>query len=46
VAGVPVVRLGAVGGKQLRIGSMIKLSVADLATRRRGALEASLAAVG
>ena len=33
-------------GKTLQIGSMIKLSVADVASRRRGALEASLAAVG
>jgi phosphoribosylformylglycinamidine synthase len=46
LAGVPVVRLGAVGGTNLRIGSMVELSVADVAARRRGALEASLAAVG
>jgi phosphoribosylformylglycinamidine synthase len=46
LAGVPVTRLGTVGGKFLRIGSMVKLSVADVVSRRRGALEESLAAVG
>jgi phosphoribosylformylglycinamidine synthase subunit PurL len=46
VAGAPVVRLGTVGGQDLRIGSTIELSVAEVAARRRGALEASLAAVG
>jgi len=30
----------------LRIGSMINLSVDEVASRRRGALEESLAAVG
>jgi hypothetical protein len=46
VAGVPVARLGVVGGAALRIGSMIDVSVGDVASRRGGALEASLAAVG
>lgn len=46
VAGVPVTHLGTVGGAVLRIGSMINLSVDEVASRRRGALEESLAAVG
>jgi phosphoribosylformylglycinamidine synthase len=46
VAGVPVIRLGAVGGAEMRIGSMIRVSVDEVAARRRGALESSLAAVG
>jgi phosphoribosylformylglycinamidine synthase len=45
LAGVPVVPLGTVGGRTLRIGSMIELSVDEVASRRRGALEESLAAV-
>jgi phosphoribosylformylglycinamidine synthase len=45
LAGVPVVPLGTVGGRTLRIGSMIELSVDEVAARRRGALEESLAAV-
>src|ERR1700722_7428155 len=44
--GVEVMRLGVVGGTRLRIGSMIDLSVDEIATRRRGALEESLAAAG
>jgi phosphoribosylformylglycinamidine (FGAM) synthase-like enzyme len=44
--GVEVMRLGTVGGTQLRIGSMIDLGVDEIATRRRGALEESLAAAG
>jgi hypothetical protein len=46
VAGVPVVRLGVVGGAELCIGSMISVAIDAVASRRRGALEASLAAVG
>ena len=46
VAGVPVLRLGTVGGEHLRIGTMVELPVADVTSRRRGALEASLAALG
>jgi phosphoribosylformylglycinamidine (FGAM) synthase-like enzyme len=45
-AGVPVVRLGTVGGPELRIGTMVEVSVETVESRRRGALEASLAAVG
>jgi len=44
--GVEVMRLGMVGGTELHIGSMIALTVDEIATRRRGALEASLAAAG
>ena len=43
VAGVPVVPLGTVGSTTLRIGSMIELSVDEIAARRGGALEESLA---
>jgi phosphoribosylformylglycinamidine synthase len=43
---VPVTRLGSVGGPRLVIGSSIDLSVNDVATRRRGALQAALDAVG
>jgi phosphoribosylformylglycinamidine synthase subunit PurL len=46
LAGVPVTRLGLVGGQRLRIGSMIDVSVEEVATRRRGALGEALAAVG
>ena len=46
LAGVPVTRLGSVGGANLRIGTVVDLAVADVAARRGGALEASLAAVG
>jgi phosphoribosylformylglycinamidine (FGAM) synthase-like enzyme len=46
LAGVPVARLGVVAGAELRIGSMINVAIDDVASRRRGALEASLAAVG
>jgi phosphoribosylformylglycinamidine synthase len=45
-AGVPVVHLGVVGGHDLRIGSMVNASVADVGSRRRGALEESLSALG
>jgi phosphoribosylformylglycinamidine synthase len=45
LAGVPVLRLGTVGGEHLRIGSMVSLSVDDVVSRRRAALEDSLAAV-
>jgi phosphoribosylformylglycinamidine synthase len=46
LAGVPVARLGLVGGPELRVGSMINVAVGEVASRRRGALEESLAAVG
>jgi hypothetical protein len=45
-ARVPVMRLGIVGGPDLRIGSMVSVSVDDVASRRGGALEDSLAALG
>jgi phosphoribosylformylglycinamidine (FGAM) synthase-like enzyme len=45
-AGVPFVALGTVGGERLRIGSSIDLSVADIASRRRDALEDALDKVG
>ena len=45
-AGVAVVALGRVGGRALKIGTMIDLAVDDVATRRRGALESSLALNG
>jgi hypothetical protein len=35
-----------VGGDEMRVGSMIRVSVEEVGARRRGALEASLAAVG
>ena len=43
---VPVTRLGTVGGRQLRIGSVIDLEVDVVTARRRGALESALDAVG
>jgi phosphoribosylformylglycinamidine synthase len=46
LAGVPVVRLGVVGGSEMRVGSMIAIPVSDVSARRRGALEESLAALG
>jgi phosphoribosylformylglycinamidine synthase len=46
VAGVPVTHLGTVGGPDLRIGLMIDVSVDEVGSRRRGALESSLAALG
>ena len=42
-AGVPVATLGVVGGDRLRIGTMIDLTVGDIAARRRDALEVALA---
>jgi phosphoribosylformylglycinamidine synthase len=45
-ANVPIVPLGTVGGDRLRIGSSIDLSVADVSSRRRDALEDALAKVG
>jgi hypothetical protein len=42
-AGVPVATLGVVGGDRLRIGTMIDLTVGDIAARRRNALEVALA---
>jgi phosphoribosylformylglycinamidine synthase len=44
--GVPVTHLGTVGGQDFRIGSMISVSVEQVGSRRRGALEESLAALG
>ena len=44
-AGVPMVRLGTCGGERLVVGSMVDLSVEEIAATRRGALEASLAAL-
>ena len=46
LAGVTVTRLGVAGGSELRIGSLIAVSVEELSSRRRGALEESLAALG
>jgi hypothetical protein len=46
VAGVPVARVGVVGGRDLRIGSMVNVGVDDVTSRRRGALGESLAALG
>jgi phosphoribosylformylglycinamidine (FGAM) synthase-like enzyme len=45
-AGVPVVALGTVRGTALRIGDMIDVTVDDVSSRRRGALEESLTALG
>jgi phosphoribosylformylglycinamidine synthase II len=45
-AGVPVVPIGTVGGGHLRIGSRVELSVTDISSRRRDALEDALANVG
>jgi phosphoribosylformylglycinamidine synthase len=45
-ADVPIVALGTVGGERLRIGSSIDLSVADISSRRRNALEDALDQVG
>ncbi len=44
--GVPVVALGIVGGDALRIGETIDVAVGEVSSRRRGALEASLASLG
>ena len=41
-AGVPVTALGVVGGGRLRIGGVVDLPVADVAARRRDALEVAL----
>jgi phosphoribosylformylglycinamidine synthase subunit PurL len=45
-AGVPVALLGTVGGDHLQIGSSIDLSVTDISSRRRDALEDALDKVG
>jgi phosphoribosylformylglycinamidine synthase subunit PurL len=45
-ANVPVFALGIVGGERFRIGSSIDLSVADISSRRRDALEDALDKVG
>ena len=44
IAGVPIFELGVATGNRLIIGSMIDLSVTEIAARRRGALEGALAA--
>jgi phosphoribosylformylglycinamidine synthase len=44
-AGVMTTRLGTSGGVQLRVGSMIELSVTQIASRRRDALEEALGAL-
>jgi phosphoribosylformylglycinamidine synthase len=44
-AGVPMDKLGVVGGDRLRIGAMIDLSVSDIEGRRRNALEDALASI-
>ena len=41
-AGVPVTILGAVGGTRVHLGGLIDLSVAEVASRRTGALEEAL----
>lgn len=46
IAGVPVKKLGVVRGERLRIGSMVDLRVADIASRRTGALKVALEAIG
>jgi hypothetical protein len=38
--------LGTVGGERLRIGGMVDLSVEDIESHRRNALEDALASVG
>jgi len=45
-AGVLTTRLGTSQGDRLRVGSLIDLSVARIASRRRDALEVALGAVG
>jgi phosphoribosylformylglycinamidine synthase II len=45
-AAVPTFALGRVGGERLRVGSSIDLSVADISSRRRDALEDALDKVG
>ncbi|MEO9180484.1 MAG: AIR synthase-related protein, partial [Acidimicrobiales bacterium] len=45
-AGVPVISLGTVGGDALLIGAMIDVSVDEVSSRRRDALEVSLASLG
>jgi phosphoribosylformylglycinamidine synthase len=45
-ANVPFVALGAVGGACLQVGASIDLSVADISSRRREALEDALDQVG
>jgi phosphoribosylformylglycinamidine synthase len=44
-AGVSTTMLGTSGGDALRVGSMIDLSVAQMASRRRDALEDALGAL-
>jgi phosphoribosylformylglycinamidine synthase len=44
-AGVSTTKLGTVGGESLRVGSMIDLPVARIASRRRDALEDALGAL-
>ena len=43
---VPVTRLGTIGGDRLLVGTMVDLTVEEIYTRRRGALEAALDAAG
>jgi phosphoribosylformylglycinamidine synthase len=45
-ADVPVLELGTVGGERLRIGGMVDLSVGEIESQRRTALEDALASVG
>ncbi len=45
-AGVPIAVLGTVRGDSLRIGAMIDVSIDEVSSRRRGALEESLASLG
>jgi phosphoribosylformylglycinamidine synthase len=45
-AGVAAVALGVVGGARFRIGGLVDLSAAEIAMRRRDALEEALAAIG
>jgi phosphoribosylformylglycinamidine synthase len=44
-AGVLTTRLGVTQGERLRVGSMIDLSVTQIASRRRDALEGALGAL-
>ena len=45
-AGVPAVALGTGGGERLVVGTVIDLSVEEIAATRRGALEVALSALG
>jgi phosphoribosylformylglycinamidine synthase len=45
-AGVPAVTLGTGGGERLVVGTVIDLSVEEIAATRRGALEVALSALG